>query len=267
MTESRVFQQQQLIPNWPAPANVRAFTTLRHPLGASLAPFEHLNLGARCGDDSNAVQQNRALVQAQAALPSAPCWLNQVHGTAVHRCFGAPIHEPEADAAVTDGAGVVLAILSADCLPVLFCAIDGSEVAAAHAGWRGLCAGVLEATVAAMHVPAEQLLAWLGPAAGPTAYEVGNEVRDAFCARHPQSAAAFRATRRGHWLCDLYQLARQRLRSVGVRQICGGEHCTISEPQQFFSHRRDQRSGRMATLVWLASERVLSTSSVRANQH
>jgi YfiH family protein len=253
------FTAQQLIPQWPAPAMVRAFTTLRHPLGHSQPPFDHLNLGARCGDDSGAVLSNRALLQREARLPSPPRWLDQVHGIAVQRFSALDPHahasdEPAADAAVTDAPGVVLAVLTADCLPVVFCTADGREVAVAHAGWRGLCGGVLEATVAALHTPASQVLAWLGPAAGPNAYEVGAEVRDAFLARDAKAEDAFVATRPGHWLCDLYRLARQRLHGVGVAQVFGGEHCTLSDSQRFFSHRRDQVSGRMATLAWIARD-------------
>jgi YfiH family protein len=144
----------------------------------------------------------------------------------------------------------VLAILTADCLPVVFAADDGSEVAAAHAGWRGLAAGVLEAAVVAMQAAPERVLAWLGPCAGPQAYEVGQEVFDAFCAHDPRAAAAFVATRPGHWRVDLYALARQRLLAAGVARVHGGDLCTISDPQRFYSHRRDQRTGRMATLVW-----------------
>lgn len=160
--------------------------------------------------------------------------------------------EPEADAAVTAAAGTVLAVLTADCLPVAFCADDGSEVAAAHAGWRGLADGVLEATVAAMHTPPSRLMAWLGPAAGPQRYEVGVEVCDAFLAQDPAAAAAFTATRPGHWRVDLYALARQRLARAGLAagRVHGGGLCTIAEPQRFYSHRRDRRTGRMATVVW-----------------
>ena len=161
------------------------------------------------------------------------------------------LDEPEADAAVTCTRGTVLAILTADCLPVVFAAQDGSEVAAAHAGWRGLCAGVLEATVAAMHTPSAQLVAWLGPAAGPQAYEIGQDVFDAFVQHDAQAAAAFHATRTGHWRVDLYALARQRLRAAGVTAVYGGGRCTIAEPTQFFSHRRDHIGGRIATLVWM----------------
>ena len=158
--------------------------------------------------------------------------------------------EPEADAAVTSTPGVVLAILTADCLPVVFAAADGSEIAAAHAGWRGLAKGVLEATVAAMHTPPAAVTAWLGPAAGPQAYEVGEAVFEAFVAPHPAAAHAFIATRRDHWHVDLYALARQRLLAAGVHDIHGGGLCTISDRAAFYSHRRDQRTGRMATVVW-----------------
>jgi YfiH family protein len=163
------------------------------------------------------------------------------------------LHEPVADAAVTAVPGVVLAILSADCLPVVFAAIDGSEVAAAHAGWRGLADGVLECSISAMRTPPHQLMAWLGPAAGPQVYEIGQDVLDAFVARDPQAQDAFVATRPGHWRIDLYALARQRLKRAGVPAdaVYGGGLCTISDPQRFFSHRRDRRSGRMATLAWI----------------
>jgi len=253
-----------LRPDWPAPPGVTAFTTLRHGAGVSRPPFDDFNLGVRCGDDPAAVARNRAALGERFGLPGAPHWLRQVHGATVARLAGGPVGgdggvepeepvepvEPEADAAVTAAPGTVLAILTADCLPVLLAAVDGSEVAAAHAGWRGLAAGVLEATVAAMHAPAAQVLAWLGPAAGPMAYEVGQEVRDAFVSRDAQAAAAFVPTVPGHWRADLYVLARQRLAAAGVTLVHGGGLCTISDPARFFSHRRDQRSGRMATVVW-----------------
>jgi YfiH family protein len=240
--------------DWPAPGRVRGLTTLRGGAGQSRAPFDRLNLGAHCGDAPEDVAANRAWLVSALALPGAPHWLEQVHGVEVVRFQGPP--EPgqrlRADAAVTDAPGVVLAILSADCLPVLLAARDGSEVGAAHAGWRGLAAGVLEATVAAMHTPPAGLLAWLGPAAGPAAYEVGEEVRAAFVDADSAADAAFHGTRPGHWHADLYALARRRLASVGVTAVSGGTRCTLSEPQAFFSHRRDGRSGRMATLAWLS---------------
>ncbi len=161
--------------------------------------------------------------------------------------------EPEADAAVTSVPGVVLAILTADCLPVAFAARDGSEVAAAHAGWRGLADGMLEATLTAMHTPARDVIAWLGPAAGPAHYEIGSDVRDAFLAHSAQAETAFAATRPGHWRVDLYALARQRLQAAGMSlaDIYGGNQCSIADPTRWYSHRRDRRSGRMATLVWM----------------
>ena len=243
--------------DWPAPPRVRACTTLRFGAGVSQPPFDAFNLGARCGDDPAAVEANRAELVARFGLPSPPRWLQQVHGTGVARFDeGATAfsqhEEPQADAAVTSTPGVVLAILTADCLPVVFAADDGSEVAAAHAGWRGLAAGVLDATVAAMRASPDRLLAWLGPAAGPQAYEVGEEVFDAFVAEDAGAATAFAATRRGHWKVDLYALARRRLAMAGVERVHGGGLCTISDPQRFYSHRRDQRSGRMATLAWIA---------------
>jgi len=239
--------------DWPAHSHVRGFSTLRRGLnvGVSKPPFDDFNLGAHCGDEPQAVATNRAALGWAGALPSAPCWLRQVHGTRVWRFDAPSAVEIEADASVTSRPGVVLAVLTADCLPVLFAARDGSEVGAAHAGWRGLCAGVLENTVAAMRSAPSDLIAWLGPAAGPQAYEVGEEVRAAFVGRDMAAASAFVATRAGHWLCDLYALARLRLAAVGVQAIHGGGRCTISEPAAFFSHRRDGRSGRMASLVWI----------------
>jgi YfiH family protein len=237
--------------DWPAPPGVHALTTLRGPAGESAAPFDRFDLGLRNGDDPAVAQRNRALLARGLGLPSAPCWLRQVHGTHVV-VDPDPADEPEADAAVARRPGTVLAILTADCLPVVLASADGAIVAAAHAGWRGLAAGVLEATVMAMDAAPEALLAWLGPAAGPDAYEVGAEVRDAFVARDAEAATAFAETRPGHWRVDLYRLARQRLVSAGMapRAIHGGMLCTISDPSRFYSHRRDQRTGRMATLVW-----------------
>jgi YfiH family protein len=239
--------------DWPAPANVHALVVQRDFPGVSDAPFDRCNLGARCGDAPEAVAANRAALVRALALPNAPHWLAQVHGTHVVRLDAdrPTDDEPVADAAVTSTPGVVLAILTADCLPVVFAARDGSEIAAAHAGWRGLAAGVLEATVAAMRTVPADLLAWLGPAAGPQAYEIGAEVRDAFLAHDAAADAAFAPTRPGHWRVDLYALARQRLAAVGVHDVFGGGRCTIGEPQHFFSHRRDARTGRMGTLAWL----------------
>lgn len=249
--------------DWPAPPDVRALTTLRYGAGVSQAPFDRFNLGnhrGAAGDDPDGVARNRALLVDVAGLPSPPHWLQQVHGVDVARLV-APASDAqqaliEADASVTSERGLVLAILTADCLPVVFAADDGSGIGAAHAGWRGLAAGVLEATVAKMHTAPSALRVWLGPAAGPASYEVGTEVHDAFVTADPTAEAAFVATRAGHWRVDLYALARRRLEAVGIRAdaIHGGDRDTIAEPDAFFSHRRDQRTGRIATLVWMAGD-------------
>jgi YfiH family protein len=242
--------------DWPAPTGVRALTTLRQGLGVSQPPFDSLNLGARCGDAADAVADNRRQLAAALALPTPPRWLRQVHGIDV--AIEPDYDEPEADAAVTRTPGVVLAILTADCLPVVFAAQDGSEIAAAHAGWPGLSAGMLEATVAAMRTAPEALQAWIGPAAGPARYEIGAEVRERFLDHDARAAAAFVPTRAGHWLVDLFAIARMRLVAAGLdpAQVHGGGLCTLSDPARFFSHRRstlagEAGSGRMATLAWI----------------
>jgi len=245
-----------LAADWPAAPGVHAFTTVRHGAGVSPPPFDHFNLGGKDDTPAN-IARNRAELIARFELPSPPCWLNQVHGTGVYR-VDAPIAPdtiaPEADAAVTSMPEVVLAVLTADCLPVVLAACDGSEVAAAHAGWRGLAGGVLEATVHAMHTPAQSVMAWLGPAAGSGRYEVGQDVFDAFTRADSRAAAAFIPTRPGHWRVDLYALARQRLLAAGLaaEHIYGGGLCTLSDPQRFYSHRRDRLTGtgRMASLIW-----------------
>ncbi len=244
--------------DWPAPPGVRALTTRRHGAGISPAPFAQFNLGNRHaadGDTPANVEHNRQLLQQGLSLPSAPHWLRQVHGTTVLRFDAAPVagaSEPVADAAVTSVPGVVLAILTADCLPVVFAAADGSEIGAAHAGWRGLADCMLEDTVSAMNTPAAQLRAWLGPAAGPQDYEIGEEVYHAFVGHDPGAEEAFVATREGHWKVDLFALARQRLQAAGLDplNIHGGTVSTMADPD-LYSHRRDRRTGRMATLVWM----------------
>lgn len=244
--------------DWEAPPRVHALATLRSGAGTSQAPFDSFNLGnarAADGDDPAMVAGNRAELVGRARLPSPPHWLRQEHGTRVLR-FDAPAvpggEEPEADAAVTSTPGVVLAVLTADCLPVVLATRDGSEVGVAHAGWRGLAAGVLERTVEAMRAAPGELVAWFGPAAGPQAYEVGMDVFEAFTEHDDRAADAFAATRPGHWRVDLYALARRRLTHAGVEDVHGGGLCTISDPRRFFSHRRDGRSGRLATLAWIA---------------
>lgn len=255
-------QKNSLIADWPVPKNIHAFTTLRNGMGVSKPPFDQFNLGNRNseqGDDPIAVEKNRELLVQTFSLPDHPHWLRQVHGVDVLRFDNTPKRsgdyqqdEPVADASVTSQKNIVLSILTADCLPALFCNSDGSEVAAAHAGWRGLASGVLENTVRAMHSKPVDMMVWLGPAAGPAAYEIGTDVRDAFIHHDKQAETAFLQTRENHWKVDLYQLARMRLQSMGVTKIYGGEHCTISEAGKFFSHRRDQQTGRMASLIWMS---------------
>jgi hypothetical protein len=220
--------------------------------GVSVPPWDSFNLGDHVGDDPDHVAANRALLRRH--LPAEPHWLKQVHSARVADLDRGDALE--ADAACSRSRGTVCAVLTADCLPVLLCDRAGSVVAAAHAGWRGLAGGVLEASVAAMGVEPREILAWLGPAIGPQAFEVGDEVREAFVARHTEAAAAF--TPRPHvpdappkWLADIYQLARVRLNRAGVAAIHGGGRCTFSEPDRFFSYRRDGITGRMAALVWL----------------
>ncbi len=267
-----------IVPDWPAPANVRALVTTRGG-GVSSAPFDSFNLADHVGDAPAAVAENRRRLRQH--LPAAPVWLQQVHGI---KCADAQLagnaEDIEADAAFTRASGVVCAVLTADCLPVLLCDDGGTVVAAAHAGWRGLAAGVIEATVAAMNVPPERLLAWLGPAIGPTHFEVGGEVRETFLAHDATAAAAFVPGAAGKWRCDIYLLARQQLAALGIRRTTsadfngpprsqprlaaphGGadvglgrpctDFCTVRDAERFYSYRRDGATGRMASLIWIA---------------
>jgi len=238
-----------ITPQWAAPAGVHAAFTLRTG-GASAAPFDTLNLGAHVGDDPLCVADNRRRVAQALALPSSPVWLQQVHGVAVHDIGGGVPPRAPADAAITRVGGCVCAIMVADCLPVLLAARDASAIGAAHAGWRGLAAGVLEATVQALAVPPAELRAWLGPGIGPAHFEVGDDVRSAFLAHDRAAAAAFRPGRDDRWWCDLALLAQQRLEACGVTAIATDGSCTYTERERFFSHRRDGRCGRMAALIW-----------------
>jgi YfiH family protein len=241
-----------LTPAWPAPPNVHAAFTLRCG-GVSLPPFDTLNLGAHVGDLPECVAENRRRVHAALELPASPTWLTQVHGTRVVDAERVTeTADTRADALILRRAGEVAAIQVADCLPVLLSAPDGAAAAAAHAGWRGLAAGVLEATVAAFGESATGLIAWLGPAIGAAHFEVGAEVRAAFVRHDTSAAAAFTPNARGRWQCNLTQLARQRLRALGVQQVYGGEWCTFADPARFYSHRREPRCGRMAALLWLS---------------
>jgi YfiH family protein len=240
-------------PDWPVPGHVRVLSTLRGG-GVSEGPFASLNLAAHVGDRPEAVAANRLLLREAAHLPDEPLWLEQVHGAEVARHAGAVGRPPRADAAVAREAGRVCAVMTADCLPVVFADHAGTRVGVAHAGWRGLVGGVLQATIAALEVPPVELRAWLGPAIGPAAFEVGPEVRDAYLAYLAVSDtnSCFRPNERGRYLADIYGLARLVLREAGVASVHGGGWCTHQDAQRFFSFRRDGVTGRMATLAWLA---------------
>jgi hypothetical protein len=242
-----------ILPDWPAPPGVRAAFTLRTG-GISGPPFDTFNVATHVGDEPRAVAENRARLRASLELPSEPAWLEQVHANRVVELDSATSGDSlgPADAAVTRAPGRICVIQVADCMPVLFAAADGSAVGAAHAGWRGLAGGVLEATVRAMNVPPQKLLAWMGPAIGQAHFEVGDEVRAAFLDTDAAAAAAFTRNGRGRWQCDLYALARRRLTALGVPSIDGGGWCTFAQAGRFFSFRRDGRCGRMAALIWRA---------------
>lgn len=241
-----------LSPDWEAPETVSACSTLRFG-GCSLAPYDSFNLGAHVGDQPEHVTTNRQRLREALSLPADPFWLNQVHGASVVRAGEKP-SGCDADASIARTAGEVCVIMTADCLPVLFCSRQGDEVAAAHAGWRGLSKGVLESTLSGMQTANSDILAWLGPAIGPTAFEVGDEVRAVFVAQDAANKAAFVSNRPGHWLADLYQLARIRLRNAGVTRISGGGFCTYTDRARFFSYRRDGVTGRMASLIWISKK-------------
>ncbi len=237
-----------VIPDWPAPDQVQAGTTTRRG-GQSRTHYQALNLASHVADVATDVTANRALLTRHLNLPREPQWLHQIHSATVIEAGDQPC--PEADASWSRQPEQVCAVLTADCLPVLFCDLAGTRVASAHAGWRGLHAGVLSATIRAMALPPQQLMVWLGPAIGADAFEVGAEVVEAFVAKHPAYNAAFRQTDTSHWLCDIYQLARIELRQRGLAQIYGGGFCTFNDTERFYSYRRDGDTGRMASLIWL----------------
>jgi polyphenol oxidase len=241
---------QWIEPDWPAPPNVRAVSTLRTG-GVSQGAYASLNLGAHVEDDADAVTENRHRLRTALALRSEPLWLQQVHGIDVVEAQSQLAAPPAADAAFARAPNRACAILTADCLPVLFCDQDGRSVAAAHAGWRGLVGGVLETTVAALGEKPERLIAWLGPAIEQEAFEVGGEVRDAFLKRAAAFSAAFAPNDRGRWQADLYELARTELARLAVTEVYGGGYRCYADSARFFSYRRDGRTGRMATMVWL----------------
>lgn len=232
---------------WSAPSRVKAGVTTRNG-GVSQAPYDSLNLAQHVGDAPSAVAENRAMLSRLLHLPNEPIWLNQVHGIQVCTDVQAGT---TADACVSTRAGQVCAIMTADCLPVLLCDQQGTMVAAAHAGWRGMAAGVIAETVKRMQVDPAQLMAWLGPAIGPQAYEVGEDVRTVFLNLAKDYAVAFTEHTPGKWMMDLYAAARLQLVGLGITQITGGEFCTYSDPSQFYSYRRDGETGRMASLIWI----------------
>jgi polyphenol oxidase len=256
-----------LTPDWPAPKGVRAAFTLRQG-GVSRPPFHTLNLARHVGDDPSAVAENRRRVREALELPDEPLWLTQVHGAGVLGVEESAAQEaaatefvPRGDASVSRVPGRVCAIQVADCMPVLLSSRDGSVVAAAHGGWRGLAAGILEETIRVLlagsadrarpALAAADLIAWMGPAIGAAHFEVGDEVRAAFVATDAGAAHAFARNSRGRWQCDLYALARRRLSALGVREVYGGDWCTFADPARFFSYRRDGQCGRMAALIWI----------------
>lgn len=240
-----------ITPDWPAPANVKAISTTRSG-GISAVPYDCLNLGDHVGDDPAVVKANRECLAEAMAMPSAPAWLNQIHGTEVVTLPLSSLHVPDADAAFTQTKGEVCVVMTADCLPVLFCNEDGTQVAAAHAGWRGLVGGVLEQTLSHFD-DTSKVMAWLGPAIGPAAFEVGSEVREQFLAQDEGAGVAFTA-HNDRWLADIYLLARRRLVAAGITRVYGGDLCTVSEPSRFFSYRRESVTGRQATCIWISTE-------------
>ncbi len=244
MTSTVLNPEHWLIPDWPAPANIRAGTSLRSG-GISLPPYDSLNLADHVGDDPAAVTENRRHLQ----LPSEPIWLQQTHSTRIVDAAHCTASQTEADGSYTSQTNIICSVLTADCLPLLICDRSGSQVAAIHAGWRGLAAGIIEKAIATLPANPDELLVWLGPAIGSNAYEVGNEVREIFIAHDPAAKAVFRAVQE-KWRMDIYQLARQRLQVLGVTNIYGGDHCTFHEQEQFYSYRRDGICGRMVSLIW-----------------
>ncbi|MDD5460296.1 MAG: peptidoglycan editing factor PgeF [Methylococcales bacterium] len=254
-----------LVPNWPAPANIHAAATLRIG-GMSEGIYAGLNAASHVGDDPERVRQNRQIIAEMLDLPDEPVWLDQVHSNRVVKAQNPPFTKgdrgdlQQADASYTDESGVVCAVMTADCLPLLICSTDGAQVAAIHAGWRGLLARVISNTVAAMRNSAissrcgrdgsEDLIVWLGPAIGPDCFEVGAEVHEAFLEKSAEFDSAFKEQGGGKWLADIYQLARIELAGLNIFNVYGGDNCTVTEHDRFYSYRRDGQTGRMATLIW-----------------
>lgn len=239
-----------ILPDWPLSTTVNACSTTRLG-GVSVPPYDSLNLATHVGDDPERVAHNRQLLLAGAGLPQMPIWLEQVHGTRVLTLDGQIPSDLRADAVYSRVAGQVCAVMTADCLPVLFASQTGDEVAAAHAGWRGLCSGVLENTLAHFCAAPSNIFAWLGPAIGPDQFEVGSEVRAAFVAADPEATCAFTPHATEKYLADIYLLARLRLHRAGITAVYGGNDCTVTKKSHFFSYRRDGVTGRLASLIWV----------------
>ncbi len=235
-----------LVPDWPAPANIHAATTLRRG-GVSQGSYSSLNPAPHVGDDTDQVRQNRRIIREMLALPAEPVWLDQIHSNRAVKALKTASPQ-QADASYTNESGVVCAVMTADCLPLLICSMDGTQVAAIHAGWRGLLAGVISNTVIA--IQQQNLLVWLGPAIGPDRFEVGTDVRNAFLEKSVEFNSAFKKQSNGKWLADIYQLARTELVALGIAKVYGGTYCTVTEHERFYSYRRDTQTGRMATLIW-----------------
>lgn len=236
-------------PDWPAPANVHALVTTRTG-GYSIGPYTSFNLAAHTEDDPKAVGRNRKLLREYFDLPAEPVWLQQVHSNRIIEA-DPDIASVEADASWTSTAARICVVMTADCLPLLICNRDGSKVAAAHAGWRGLHAGIITNTVSMLQSDPSELMVWLGPAIGPRAFEVGEEVIQAFIDKNSANAAAFKRTDERHWLCDIYHLARTELEILGIAAVSGGDECTFTNSEYFYSYRRDGVTGRMASLIWI----------------
>lgn len=245
-----------LTPNWPQPTNIKAYTTLRfHSEGKSIAPYDNFNLATHVGDDKNHVLTNRKILVNDLKLPNEPFWLTQEHTTIVLAINkNTPNSNQIADASYTTEKNCVCVVLTADCIPILLCDHEGTIVAAIHAGWKGLCDGVIEETLKTMPIPSNKLIAWLGPAIGPKAFSVGEEVRAQFIAKDKNAELAFKNISENKWLGDLFLIAKQRLNSFGVTEIYGGDLCTFSEQKKFFSYRGSANgiTGRMATLIWIS---------------
>ena len=237
-------------PNWPAPKNIRAYSTTRMG-GVSEGGYSHFNLAQHVGDNIEHVEKNRQQLIDHLKLPSQPVWLNQIHGIQVSDAAIDAVEIPEADASYSFELNKVCSVMTADCLPVLICNRNGTKVAAVHAGWRGLANGVIEASIAALNEKASELMVWLGPAIGPKHFEVGEEVRQIFVNDLSKTSQAFVPHKAEHYLADIYQLARMRLNRLGIDAIYGGEFCTYTDAEHFYSYRRDGKTGRQASLIWI----------------